>query len=197
MGTKDRYGAKRKSGIRRVLPIIVIVCDDTRTAVAYFVALKHKVKDRKIINVYPAPFSGAAARDVLALAKKKTPEDVEPEDHIFILIDVDTNPDVGQLKSEAASGGVIALFSQPCFEVWTLAHLQDTGEYFLNCNSVLARIKTKWKDAFGTSFGTKAQADYEKLVDIRREAVIRCKRRNSSINQSWTEVWKAIEVIDE
>ena len=187
----NRYGARRTTGTRSILPIIEVVCDDTRTAVAYFNLLKHEVSRKKVIKVVPAPSTGASADEVIELAG--TPGD--PGDETFVLIDLDTNPNVSSAREKAAAKRVTLLASKPCFEIWTLAHVQDTGEAFLDCNAVLARLKQKWKDAFGSEMGPKAQARYEKLAASRHVAIERCKRRDPDTNPSWTEVWRAVEVI--
>src|SRR5437016_5469446 len=110
----DRYGTRRRVQTRPVLPVVVVVCDDTRTAVAYFTALKHAVKDRRVVNVYPAPRAGATARDVVAFATSKVPRDREADDHVFVIVDLDTTPDELGLRREAATSAVTVLFSNPC-----------------------------------------------------------------------------------
>ena len=187
----NRYGARRTTGTRPVLPIIEVVCDDTRTAVAYFNLLKQEVGGKKVIKIVPAPSDGASADEVIELAN--SPSDAG--DETFALIDSDTNPNVSGAREKANAKGVTLLVSKPCFEIWTLAHLQDTGEAFLDCNAVLTRLKQKWKDAFGSDLGRKAQARYEKLRASRHLAIERCKHRNPEANPSWTEVWRAVEAI--
>jgi hypothetical protein len=188
---KNRYGAGRTTGTRPILPIIEVVCDDTRTAVAYFNLLKQEVSGKKVVKVVPAPSDGTSADQVIELAS--TPSDLG--DEAFVLVDLDTNPNVSSARDKATAKRVTLLVSNPCFEVWTLAHLQDTGEAFLDCNAVLARLKQKWKDAHGSEMGPKAQARYEKLAVSRHVALERCKRRNPDTNQSWTEVWRVVEAI--
>jgi len=189
----SRYGSKRTTNTRTTLPVIEIVCDDTRTAVEYFKLLKQEVHGKKIVNVVPAHKNGATADDVLDLARTPSPEDVN--DKSFVLIDVDTCQDVERIREKAKTKDVWVLFSNPCFEVWTLAHLQNTGEAFLDCNAVITRLKQKWKDEFGVDFGPKAQARYEKLSEKRNVAIINCQRRDPALDQSWTEVWRAVETI--
>lgn len=195
MGNRERYGSKRTSQTRAVLPVVVVVCDDTRTAVAYFNVLKHAVKERRVVNVHPAPRQGATASAVIAFAKGKAPDDMEAGDQVFVVVDLDTNPNELDLREEGKKSGIAVLFSNPCFEVWTLAHLQDTGEMFINCNAVLKRVGEQWKNAFGLEFGSKSQADYEKLLERVTMAISCCKRRDPSTNPSWTEVWIAAECI--
>ena len=188
---KNRYGARRTTGTRPVLQIIEVVCDDTRTAVAYFNLLKQEVSGKKVVKVVPAPSDGAAADEVIELASMPS----DQGDETFVLIDLDTNPNVSSFLEKAKTKQVTLLLSNPCFEVWTLAHVQDTGEAFLDCNAVLTRLKQKWKDAFGSEMGPKAQARYGKLSALRHVALERCKHRDPNTNPSWTEVWRAVEAI--
>lgn len=192
---KSRYGVSRTVGSRPVLPVVEVLCDDTRTAVAYFKILKQEMSGRKIVKVVPAASHGATAEEVIGLARTTSPVPNEPNDACFALIDLDTNPNVQAAATLASSNGVILLLSNPCFEVWTLSHLQDTGEMFMDCGAVLGRLKLKWKEAFGSDLGPKAQARYEKISSLRHVAIERCKRRNPQANLSWTEVWRAVEFI--
>lgn len=197
MANRERYGCKRTSRTRPVLPVIVVVCDDTRTAVAYFTVLKHAVKDRRVVNVYPAPREGATGSDVIEFATAKAPDNGEASDRIFVLVDFDSNPDAATLRHEGTKSSIAVLFSNPCFEVWTLAHLEDTGEMFINCGTVLKRVREQWKTQFGVEIANKAQADYHKLLDRVATAISRCERRDPSTNPSWTEVWVAAKAIFE
>jgi hypothetical protein len=195
MQSRDRFGARRRYEVRPVLPVIIVVCDDTKTAVSYFELLKHEVKDRCTVRVYGAPHCGADANEVMAFALSKAPEAREPNDQIFVLIDLDTNPDENEIRRAGNAAGVKPALSKPCYEVWTLAHLEDTGESFLDCDAVVKRIATKWRELFDQEFGRKAQADYSKLMAMRGDAIQRCKRRNKSTSPSWTEVWLVVEAI--
>lgn len=189
----SRYGSRRTTQTRQVVPVIEVVCDDTRTAFSYFQLLRQEVHGRKIVRVVPAPKSGATANDVIEAAR--TPSQEDTGDESFALIDMDTTPDVNRIHQKAASKQVQVLFSNPCFEVWTLAHFRNTGEAFLNCNAVLTFLKQAWREDFGSDFGPKAQARYEKLMPKRNVAIANCKSRNPKTDQSWTDVWRVVEKI--
>lgn len=195
MLSRNRFGCRRRVEIRPVLPVVVVVCDDTKTAVRYFEQLKHEVKERRTVYVYPAPHSGAGADDVISFAESKRPQTAEPDDHLFALVDLDSNPDADLLREKGISKNIRVVRSQPCYEVWTLAHFEDTGEAFLNCKAVLSRIELGWKTTFGQQLGPKAQADYSKLKELRDQAIARCRLRGPGTNQSWTEVWQAAVAI--
>jgi len=199
-----RYGASRPYHTRPTLPVVTVVCDDTRTAVAYFTELKREVKAKVTVNVKPAPRCGATSDDVRAhavkLAKSREREETETNDSTWVLLDLETEGNrqaqAQQAQKSGAGKGVHVLLSKPCYEVWTLAHLIDTGEAFNNCAAVVDRIKTEWKKKFRTGFGSKkGQADYGKLMPLRDTAVQNAKRRSPERDPSWTEVFKVVEAI--
>jgi hypothetical protein len=47
------------------------------------------------------------------------------DDSIWIVFDRDEHPYVNTVLSEAKTSGISVAFSNPCFELWLLLHLQD------------------------------------------------------------------------
>jgi hypothetical protein len=197
MASRQRYGTRRSSQTLPVRAVITVVCDDTTTAVGYFELLRHEFRDQKTIRVYPAPRCGALGNDVIQHAIEKKPVPVESGDRTVVLVDVDTNPNQQTLAKSGMDKDVEVLFSKPCFEVWTLAHLEDTGQAFQDCSAVIHRIKIKWKAQFDQDFGRKSQAEYSKIIPYRQVAIDRCRKRNAQNSQSWSEVWKVVDIIIE
>jgi hypothetical protein len=64
----SQFGIHRPVGTKRPLPRIMVVCDDTRTAVRYFKELQRVVKEKVIVDVVPASRTGADPSDVLKQA---------------------------------------------------------------------------------------------------------------------------------
>lgn len=199
----QRYGG-RPSQTRPPLPVVMVVCDDTKTAVAYFNELQREVKAKVTVRVVPARRCGATPEEVLRTAHEIAKTFVSREkvrgDSIWALLDTEAEEykqkQAEQAKQQAGGSRVQVLLSKPCYEVWTLAHLIDTGETFNDCNAVGARIKAEWKKMFGIGFGNKkSQADYTKLMPLRAEAVKNARKRVLSRDPSWTEVYKAVEAI--
>jgi hypothetical protein len=197
----QRYG-RRPFQTRSTLPIVTVVCDDTKTAVAYFNEFKRQVKARITVKVEPAPRCGASPDDVLKVATElaRTLAPKEEGDSIWTLLDTEAEEykqeHAHRAKRRADETLVHVLLSKPCYEVWTLAHFIDTGEAFSDCNAVVARVKAEWKKRFGTGFGSKkGQADYAKLMPLRTEAVKNAKKRAPDRDSSWTEVHKVVEAI--
>lgn len=204
---RNRYGASRPLRVRPTLPVVVVVCDDTKTACAYFTEIKREVRSKVTVEVIEASSHGATADSVVsraiarltALRKKVSHDPDDAAESVWALIDLEVETErtraAHAAKKKAKKKDVSVALSNPCFEIWTLAHLIDTGEAFNGCASVVARIKPEWKAKFGSDFETKAQADYGKLVELRSMASQRAKARTPAKDQSWTEVYKVVEAI--
>jgi hypothetical protein len=207
MGSRSRstnscqFGLSRPFKARPTLPIVIVVCDDTRTAVNYFTEIKREVKAKVTVMVQRAPCKGASPDMVLtqALHLRKKHSPVQSNDSVWALIDLEAEAQkqtqASLVKKNAIGKDITVALSKPCFEVWTLAHLTDTGEAFKDCSAVLARVKIEWKKLFKTDLTKKAQADYSKLMPYRDLAISRAKKRNQTTDQSWTEVFKVVEAI--
>jgi hypothetical protein len=188
---------------RPTLPVVTVVCEDTTTAVAHLPELKREVKTKVTVRVEPAPHSGAGAEDVLnhGLELADALASTQPGDSTWVLLDTEAEAykreQAQQAKKKAASRKLITvLLSNPCFEVWTLAHFVDTGAAFKNCAAVVSRVKAEWKKAFASDFGRKkGQADYSKLMPPRDQAVRNTKKREPEREGSWTEVYQVVEAI--
>ena len=179
-----------------------MVCDDTKTAVAYFQEMARELKAKVTLKIVRAPFPGATADDVVnnAIKERRGLGQREPRDKVWVLLDLEVQPLCRDralaAQSKALNNGLCVALSDPCFEIWTLAHLTDTGAAFTNCEAVVAEIKKEWKKAFGVDFGhKKAQADYSKLMPLRGLAISCCRRRHERKDPSWTEVYKVVESI--
>jgi len=201
---RNRYGGiQRPSQFRPPLPIVVVVCDDTKTAVEYFRVLRREAKMKVHVDIVKAPRHGASADDVIALAAEQAQALAEGQneagDSVWVLIDREAERErqtkADQAKNSSKGKAYTVLLSNPCYEVWTLAHLADTGAHFKDCSAVVSRIKIEWKKKFGNDLGPKAQIDCQKLMPYRDEAVRRTQKRNPRQDQSWTEVYMAVEAI--
>ena len=185
------------------LPVVVVVCDDSRTAPAYFDLLKRAVKQHVTLNIPRVGCQGGSPATVLdrAIAEhEKLRDDGGDRDAVWALIDMERDPACQRravdAKKKGEQRGIKVALSDPCYEVWTLLHLEDTGRQFNDCGQVLDRVKQLWQQQFGQQFDQKAQADYSKIVPLRHEAAARAKRHYEAEDQSRTEVYKIIEYIE-
>ncbi|NJL31658.1 MAG: RloB domain-containing protein [Phycisphaerales bacterium] len=141
----QRY-AQRRYNTRSVLPVVTIVCDDTEAAVAYFNVIKREVKESVTINILPAPRDGADPSTVYEYAEKqrKNLSPAEKGDSIWILLDTEVEQhrqNQARFIKNNSKPNVQVLLSQPCFEIWILCHLTNTGKHFDSCDAVMNELK--------------------------------------------------------
>ena len=196
-----RFGAKRPQQTRDTLPIVLIVCDDSKTAPAYFEEVRAQAKGKCTIRVIAAPRHGATGSDVIECAvNQKRQLSEQSGASVWAAVDLEMAHDSKTLeealRKKAKKHGVELTISQPCFEVWVLAHFIDSGRQFDSCDAVLHEVKKRWETDFGHTFPQKkAQADYQKLMDKIKTAVNHAKPRGALNSGSWTEVWRIAERI--
>lgn len=200
---RSRYRT-RKAGFIKTLPVVVIACDDEVTAPNYFNELKREYKDMVTIQVLPKPHSHAGPDTVAECAVQKLGDlnrnnDTNDRQAAWALIDLEHTPRDRRAASDAKRNGekkgIKVALSNPCFEVWTLLHLEDIGKAFANCDAVIAKIKAKWKAKYDEDF-VKEKADYLKIMSFRKDAAKRAREHRTRNDPSWTEVYKVIEQIE-
>lgn len=197
----ERYG-RRPVGTRPVLPVIVLVFDDSKTAPAYFNLLKGEIKQYMTLKVISAPPRGWSPDQVVEQAVTERKDLDEERDAVWAVFDMEhikvARDNAEQAKVKAETKNVNVARSDPCFEVWTLLHLEDTGKHFKDCEQVIDRIKTLWKTEFGEPFEQKAHADYSQIMGRRNEAACRAKQHHQKNpkDPSWTEIYKIIDAIE-
>ena len=193
----------RRAGVRPPAPRITIVCDDTRTAPNYFAALrKHLLSYHSappILDVQRACHHGVMTEALIDFAGKFT-QGLGKDDSVWVLIDLETSETeprkVSDLRKRARGRKSLKpAISKPCFEVWTLHHLVDTGRKFKDCVEVNRELQKVWKKELKCHFGNKkAEADYSKIVG-RYEAAAERSRKQRDHGQCHSEVYLIIEEI--
>ena len=194
---------RRGAAVRPPAPRITIVCDDTRTAPNYFAALrKHLLSYHSappILDVQRACHHGVMTEALIDFAGKFT-QGLGKDDSVWVLIDLEaseTEPrKVSDLRKRARGRKSLKpAISKPCFEVWTLHHLVDTGRKFKDCVEVNRELQKVWKKELKCDFGNKkAEADYSKIVG-RYEAAAERSRKQRDHGQCHSEVYLIIEEI--
>lgn len=207
--SRDKTASRTKYATREVRsrdprPIVVVICDDSRTAVNYFAPLKQRYKTSLTLRVEPAPCHGATPEDIISCAQEAVKRfRGSKDDHLSVWALIDTEHDhktcAAAMSAKAAAAGhsyEVAL-SKPCFEIWTLLHLVSSGAHHKDCQAVLAALRKSWKAKFYEEFpSNKARADYAKLVPLISDAVRNASLHHANEAPSWTEVYLVIKDIE-
>jgi len=186
------------------LPVVIVFCDYTHTAPRYFVVLKRLIKQKVTLHIRPAPKHGMNPNDLLEWAQTELSQFREgdpPDDNsviAFLLVDLerDAERESAACAAKAAEGpDLLVLRSEPCFELWTLLHIEDTGSAFQNCKAVINRIRQVWPKEYGGTFENKAQANYQPLLKDMAKAAKRARKHHEANDPSWTELYCLIEKV--
>ena len=188
---RQRYGA-RPVAIRKPLPVVVVMCDDTRVAVRYFDALKQPYRQRVAIRTECAASHGATPPQMLERARIVLNEYADSDDPTRLWLLLDTEHDEPRRSQAfaaraAAEGDLRVALSDPCFELWTLLHLEDTGAGFRDCAHVTTALQNAWQRKFGESI-TKRRTPFDRIVARHLAAAERAKRQRAADSPSWTDV---------
>lgn len=195
---RERYG-RRRVGARKPLPVMVVVCDDRVTAPRYFWELAALVKQWVHVKCVRAPYGGAAPDVLLNLARQELRNARDKGDSVWLCLDYE-GPDqqkqrVRDVIEEAKGSNINTAVSAPCFDLWTLLHIEDTGRRFIRCADVIERIKKLWRREFKQEFGKKSCAEYERIVGRYREAAARARKHWDAQIPAGTQVFRIIEEI--
>ncbi|MDP2697569.1 RloB family protein [Thalassospira sp.] len=126
---------KRRGSVRAPKKTFYLFCEGKNTEPDYFRALKRKLRDR-LISVEPVPAAGVPftiARKSADMAnaigkgakRKKAKQSYQEADEVWAIFDRDAHPHIEEAKQLCQSNNVGVAFSDPCFELWLILHIQD------------------------------------------------------------------------
>lgn len=138
----------RKTEFKPVKKPVLIVCEDGKSSVFYFLA---KIKDLRLhpADVEVSGKSGSAPVSVVeyALERKKQNQreakrnGTEPYDKIYCVIDVDDHPKLAEAIDTGLANGLIPIVSNECFELWYLLHFIDYSTKSRNRKELAQELK--------------------------------------------------------
>lgn len=200
---RAQYG-RRPVETRPTRPVMVIVCDDAKTAVRYFNEVARSLRGQLTLKVKRNPFDRAGPADVIssAIDELHSLQNVSTEGDtstVWALIDLEQDAarqaQAWEAKKTGERNNVSVALSKPCYELWTLLHLVSTGAMFTNCAAVLAELERAWQEKFDQPLGPKAQVDYRKILGEMDTAASRAEEHRKRSDPSWTEVYLVVQAI--
>ena len=162
---------------------IWILCEG-ETEKRYFQNLKH-IERKRNINIRPKVTQNKRADLLLneAIKLKKSSQHFQKGDIIACLFDRDKNQEreLKSAKLNADKNKIKIFFSNPCFEIWLLAHYE-------NCSSCDSKeVHSYLKDRF--NINTKKDTSlYELTKDNLQDAIKRCKKMKEDFEIKNTEI---------
>ncbi len=131
MTPKHRRGGgapRRTIAAQPVKPSVLIFTEGEKTERNYLTHLYRAVRDKVTITFGEA---GAPVRIVEAAIteRRRKQPDGRPFDEIWCVFDHDEHPDIDLVLRQAHDAGIRVAFSNPCFELWLVLHLEDQFAY--------------------------------------------------------------------
>ena len=104
-------------------------------------------------------------------------------DEVWCVLDVETADNFQQLRralEEAEENDIRVCLSNPCFEVWFLAHFIKTHREFANPDEAIAELSKRWKKEFKQPYNKTDEGNYKKLERLLDDAIknARCVRES-------------------
>ncbi len=157
---------QRRQGVKELAERFLIVCEDTNSAVDYFIALKKHLK-LAATSVIVA-HSGHRTQPIQvvqeAVARRKeaaSPQSgTEPFDHVWCVIDGDYGDKIPPARTKAKAHGIKLAISTMCFEYWILLHFEGCDKSTLDCDGVIYNLRRRHLPDY-----EKGNCDYRRIVE--------------------------------
>jgi len=165
---------QRRLGVRELEKRFLIVCEDTKSAVNYFNALKaHFRLSATSVKVahsdgHTQPTQVVEKAVELKFLATGPNSGTEPFDQVWCVIDGDYGDKISNARNKADSQGVELAISTMCFEYWVLLHFEENDKATLDCDALVRKLKRKPIPDY-----QKGSCDFRDVVKNVRDA---CKR---------------------
>ena len=137
---------QRRQGVKELAKRFLIVCEDTKSAIDYFCALKPlNLAATSVIVAH----SGGRTQPIQvveeAIARKKEAASrrsgTEPFEHVWCVIDGDYGDKIPPARAKAKVHGIQLAISTMCFEYWILLHFEEWDKSTLDCDGVIRNLR--------------------------------------------------------
>lgn len=144
---------------------ILIVGEGRETEFNYFLSVRQSVKDNYTITVKKPRSSDAVSVVQAAIDEVKQSE--VPYEKVWCVVDVDNKEskiEEARQRIRKSKVKIELCLSNPCFEVWFLAHFDRTDRPFNGCNPLKSEMSRHWKPIFGQEYRENTVGVFERLA---------------------------------
>lgn len=124
---------KRRQSLRSPKRKFVIFCEGSNTEPDYFRAIKQRfvgaIIDIEILGAagVPSTIARKAVAEIAAIRRdnRRSKQTFGNLDEVWAVFDEDAHPHVAQAIAKCRDAGVGVAYSNPCFELWLVLHIQN------------------------------------------------------------------------
>ncbi|NQT88367.1 RloB domain-containing protein [bacterium] len=148
----------------------ILIVGEGKTEKEYFYALKQEDGVHRHFAVTVKNAGGFGPEAVVKVAIRESGKSSKEYDEVWCVLDVETRSHRESLNRAVAlaknnkNKKIKPVLSNPCFEVWILAHFEKTARAFIGCSAVEKVVNKHWKREFGQAY-KKGDDPFGKLVD--------------------------------
>jgi len=98
----------------------------------------------------------------------------ETYDEVWCVLDVEgpaNRPSLDNAAEVAAENTIILCLSNPCFEIWLLAHFERRARAFKDCDAVIARLSTHWRGRSQQDYQKNDERVYDRVSELTAAAI--------------------------
>lgn len=164
-------GTPRRVSAERPFRRTVLIVGDGRTEPNYFDGLKREdvVSNRFTVTVKPGPgFSPERVVERAVKYRETAKRRGEDYDEVWCVLDVeapDRRESLDKARGLAREAGLELCLSNPCFEVWFLAHFEKKARAYNGCDEVVSYLNKHWQKHFRQDYEKNDMGIYERLAD--------------------------------
>lgn len=169
--------ATRMPGTRSIKRTVLIVGEGRQTEPNYFreFRLESTVSERFSVTVKKGHGTSPEAVVAEALCYKEQAENRgEYYDEVWCVLDVeglDKRESLERAIVAARQNDIVLCLSNPCFEVWLLAHFVRESRAHNTCDSVIGRLHVHWRRLCGQDYRKNDKQVYARISALTESAI--------------------------
>ena len=206
----SRASPVRSPMLRPVKTTILIVGEGQQTEPNYFRKLKLEDNVTAKFSLTVKKGHGRSPEGVIeeALKYKRQAENrVEYYDEVWCVLDVegpDKRESLENAMVVAQQNDITLCLSNPCFEVWLLAHFLRQSRAYNDCDSVIVQLNSHWQGLCGQNYRKNDEQIYSRVSSLTITAIENAKLVreidhrdiiNTADANSSTEVYKLVSYL--
>lgn len=171
VGAERSLRLTRPPGKREPKKTVLIMGEGRKTEPYYFHGLK---KDARVSSVFHVVVKGCDGASPMAAVEKAVKErELADYDYSYCVLDVECppRPDLSQALALAGKKKITAILSNPCFEVWFLAHFKRTCQPFNSADAAIKELNKHWQKQSKSKYDKSDRNVYEHLSDRTGQAL--------------------------
>jgi hypothetical protein len=184
----------RRRQTRPIKTKVLIVGQGRKTEPNYFRGLKREdaVTRKFAVSVKKGRgLSPEAAVEQAITLQQQAQNREETYDKVWCVLDVEgpaNRASLGRAAKAAAENEIALCRSNPCFEVWLLAHFERRARAYSDCDAVIVQLNTHWRRHCGQDYEKNDERVYDRVSELTATAIANAQSVRETHHRGKTDV---------